>query len=100
MSVWSDSRFWQRSAAWVTGVAAILLIWLTFDSMSQIQMGTQADLDKGVTKRVPSPTVINHKVTYEMNQKEVMKHLLLVVKEKFFGRDDYSEEEAMALLNR
>lgn len=83
VSVWSDSRFWQRSAAWVTGVAAILLIWLTFDSMSQIQMGTQADLDKGVTKRVPSPTVINHKVTYEMNEKRGHETPVIGGKEKF-----------------
>ncbi len=30
VSVWTDNRFWQRSAAWVTGVAAMLLIWLNF----------------------------------------------------------------------
>jgi nitric oxide reductase subunit C len=69
VSVWTDNRFWQRSAAWVTGFAAMLLIWLTFDSMSQIAMGTQEDLESGITKRVPSPTVINHKITYEMSDK-------------------------------
>ena len=52
VSVWTDNRFWQRSAAWVTGVAAMLLIWLTFDSMSQIKMGSQEDLSSGITKRV------------------------------------------------
>lgn len=58
-SVWSDNRFWQRSAAWITGFAAVLLIWLTFDTSAQISMGTDADLKNGVTKRVPGPTVIN-----------------------------------------
>ena len=48
-----EYSFWRRSAAWVTGFAAILLIWLTFDSMGQISMGTDADLKNGITKRVP-----------------------------------------------
>jgi nitric oxide reductase subunit C len=99
VSVWTDNRFWQRSAAWVTGVAAILLIWLTFDTMGQIQMGTKAELDSGVTKRVPSPTVINHKITYEMNDKRGHETPMIGEKEKFFGRDDYNEDEAMALVN-
>lgn len=99
VSVWTDNRFWQRSAAWVTGVAAMLLIWLTFDSMSQIKMGSKEDLSSGITKRVPSPTVINYKVSYEFSEKRGHEVPVIGEKEKFFGRDDYSEEEAMALLN-
>ena len=68
-SVWSDNRFWQRSAAWVTGFASVLLIWLTFDTSAQISMGNDEDLKNGVTKRVPGPTVINYKITYEMSEK-------------------------------
>lgn len=98
-SVWSDNRFWQRSAAWITGFASVLLIWLTFDTSAQISMGTDADLQNGVTKRVPAPTVINYKITYEMDAKR--KHEIPVIgeKEKFFGRDDWSESEAGELLN-
>lgn len=103
-SVWTDNRFWQRSAAWVTGFAAVLLIWLTFDTMGQIAMGNDADLKNGVTKRVPGPTVINYKITYEMSTKRG--HEVPVIggasgqeKEKFFGRDDYSEKEAGELLH-
>ncbi len=99
VSVWTDNRFWQRSAAWVTGVAAILLIWLTFDTMSQVQMGTQKDLESGITKRVPSPTVINHKISYEFSDKRGLEVPVIGEKENFFGRSDYSEEEAMSLLN-
>lgn len=108
-SVWSDNRFWARSAAWITGFASVLLIWLTFDTSAQISMGTDADLQNGVTKRVPGPTVINYKITYEFNKKR--QHEIPVIggmnaegtsafqeKEKFFGRDDWSEEEAGALL--
>jgi nitric oxide reductase subunit C len=109
-SVWSDNRFWQRSATWVTGFASILLIWLTFDTSAQIAMGNDQDLKDGVTKRVPGPTVINYKITYEMSAKRGHEvpiiggnngkgDSLFQQKEKFFGRDDWSEKEAGALLH-
>ncbi len=98
-SVWSDNRFWARSAAWVTGFASVLLIWLTFDTTAQISMGTDADLQNGVTKRVPGPTVINYKITYEMDAKRGHEVPVIGEKEKFFGRDDWSEDEAGALLH-
>jgi len=97
-SVWSDNRFWQRSAAWVTGFASILLIWLTFDTSAQISMGTDADLQNGVTKRVPAPTVINYEITYEMDT--ARGHEVPVIGEKtgLFGKV-WSEEEAAELLH-
>jgi len=98
-SVWSDNRFWQRSATWVTGFASVLLIWLTFDTMGQISMGNDADIENGVTKRVPGPTVINHKITYEMSAKRGHEVPVIGAKENFFGRSDYSEKEARALLH-
>jgi len=98
-SVWSDNRFWARSAAWITGFASVLLIWLTFDTSAQISMGTDADLQNGVTKRVPGPTVINYKITYEMDAKRGHEVPVIGEKEKFFGRDDWSEEEAGAMLH-
>ena len=96
-SVWSDNRFWQRTAAWITGFASVLLIWLTFDTSAQISMGNDSDLKNGVTKRVPGPTVINYKITYEMDKKRQHEVPVIGEKEKFFGRDDYSEEEAAEL---
>ncbi len=98
-SVWSDNRFWQRSATWVTGFASVLLIWLTFDTSVQIAMGNDEDLKNGVTKRVPGPTVINYKITYEMDAKRGHEVPVIGEKENFFGRDDWSEEEAGALLH-
>ena len=98
-SVWSDNRFWARSAAWVTGFASVLLIWLTFDTSMQISMGTDEDLKQGITKRVPGPTVINYKITYEMDAKRGHEVPVIGEKQKFFGRDDYTEEEAGALLH-
>jgi nitric oxide reductase subunit C len=98
-SVWSDNRFWARSAAWITGFASVLLIWLTFDTMGQISIGTDADLKAGVTKRVPAPTVINYKITYEMDTKRGHEVPVIGEKEKFFGKDDWSVEEAAELLH-
>ena len=98
-SVWSDNRFWQRTAAWITGFASVLLIWLTFDTNAQISMGNDSDLKNGVTKRVPGPTVINYKITYEMDKKRQHEVPVIGEKEKFFGRDDWSEEEAGELLH-
>ena len=98
-SVWASNSFWRRSAAWVTGFASILLIWLTFDSIGQITMGSNTDLENGVQKRVPGPTVINYKIGYAMDAKRGHEVPTIGEKEKFFGRDDYSEEEARALLH-
>jgi len=98
-SVWASNSFWRRSAAWVTGFASILLIWLTFDSIGQITMGSNADLENGVQKRVPGPTVINYKIGYAMDAKRGHEVPTIGEKEKFFGRDDYSEDEARALLH-
>ncbi len=98
VSVWSSIPFWRRSAAWVTGFAVILLIWLTFDTMSQISMGTDDDLKNGVTKRVPAPTVINYHITYEMSAKRGHEVPVIGEKEPFFGKEQ-SVAEAAALLH-
>ncbi|MEA1954326.1 MAG: cytochrome c, partial [Campylobacterota bacterium] len=97
VSVWSSIPFWRRSAGWVTGFAVMLLIWLSFDTLGQISMGTDADLKAGVTKRVPGPTVINYHIDYKYSKKRGSEVPVIGEKQKFFGRDDYSEEEARAL---
>ncbi len=110
-SVWSSNRFWRRSATWVTGVSAVLLILLTMDSMSQMQMGTAKDIQNKVTKRIPSPLVINYKIEYKLNRRrghevpiiggaDANGNSKFEVKEKFFGRDDYSEKEARELIHK
>ncbi len=100
VSVWSSVRFWRRSAGWVTGVASALLIWLTVDTIPQISMGSAADVENGVTRRIPSPVVINHKIGYEYDARRDHEVPVIGEKEPFFGRSDYSEEEAMALLKK
>jgi len=98
LSVWTSIPFWRRSAAWVTGFASILLIWLTFDTLGQISMGTDADLKNGVTKRVPAATVINYHVDYKMSAKRGHEVPVIGKKEPFFGKE-WSDKEAKALLH-
>jgi len=98
VSVWTSVDFWRRSAAWVTGVASILLIWLTFDSIGQITMGTNADIENGTTKRVPAATVINYKIGYEMSAKRGHEVPTIGEKQLFFGKE-WSEEDAQKLLH-
>lgn len=98
LSVWTSIPFWRRSAAWVTGFAVMLLIWLTFDTMGQITMGTEDDLKNGITKRVPAATAINYKITYEMSEKRGHEVPVIGEKELFFGKE-HTVEEAAALLH-
>ena len=98
LSVWTSIPFWRRSAAWVTGFASILLIWLTFDTLGQITMGTDADLKNGVTKRVPAPTIINYHIDYKMSAKRGHEVPVIGEKEPFFGKE-WTEKEAKDLLH-
>ncbi len=98
LSVWTSISFWRRSAAWVTGFAVILLIWLSFDTIGQIEMGTSADLQKGITKRVPAASVINYHIYYKMSQKRGHEVPVIGKKQLFFGKE-WSPKDAQALLH-
>ncbi len=98
VSVWTSIPFWRRSAAWVTGFASILLIWLTFDTLGQISMGTDADIKAGTTKRVPAPTVINYHIDYQYSKKRGCEVPVIGPEEKFFGKT-WSPEDAAKLLH-
>ncbi len=98
LSVWTSIPFWRASTAWVTGFASILLIWLTFDTLAQISMGTDDDLKNGITKRVPGPTVINYTIGYEMSRKRGHEVPTIGEKQLFFGKD-WSPKEAKDLLH-
>jgi len=103
VSVWASVPFWRRSAAWVTGFASMLLIWLTFDSVGQISMGNDAEIQQSakehrVVKRVPGPTVINYTIGYEMSAKRGHEVPTIGEKQLFFGKE-WSEKEAADLLH-
>ena len=57
--LWASEPFWKKVAIWVTGGSFVLLILLTFDSMSKVSAGSQ---------RVPAYSVINHEVDYRFDK--------------------------------
>jgi len=98
-SVWASISFWRRSAAWVTGFATILLIWLTFDTMAQIRMGTDKELADGVKRRIPAATVVNYKIDYKYDEKRGLEAPVIgPEKQPLFGKE-LSGKEAAALLH-
>ncbi len=97
-SVWTSIRFWRRSAAWVTGMAVVLLMILTFDTMKQVRMGTDEELKHGIKRRVPSPTVINYHISYRYDENRGVEVPVIGKKELLFGKE-YSPKEAQELLH-
>lgn len=56
---WSSEDLWRKLAIWITAFMFVVLIGLTFDSVSKIQVGTD---------RVPPYSVINKRITYEFDE--------------------------------
>jgi nitric oxide reductase subunit C len=58
-AIWASEAFWKKTAIWVTGGSFVLLILLTFDSLSQIAVGGT---------RVPGFSVINKDIGYRLDK--------------------------------
>jgi nitric oxide reductase subunit C len=86
---WASESFWRKTAIWVTGVSFVILIFLTFDTLSQISAGG---------KRVPAYAVINHRIDYTFDAK--LNHQMPVIgaEEPLFGKK-LTEAEAEALVS-
>jgi nitric oxide reductase subunit C len=56
---WASESFWRKSAIWVTAGMFVILILLTFDTVSQIRAGTA---------RVPAYDVINQRIYYRFDK--------------------------------
>lgn len=87
---WASESFWRKNAIWITAVSFLVLIFLTFDTISQITAGG---------KRVPAYSAINHRITYEFNEKRNMLVPVIGVEEPLFGQK-LTEQEAQALVTR
>jgi nitric oxide reductase subunit C len=87
---WLEPGFWKGFAIGGSLVMFILLWILTFDTLKKISMGSE---------RVPSPTVINHKIGYEYNADRRMYVPVIGEEELFFGKK-WSEEEAYQLVTK
>lgn len=87
--LWASEIFWKKVAIWVTAGSFVLLIGLTFDSMSKITAGSQ---------RVPAYGVINQKIDYRFDAKLNRYQPVIEGEELLFGKV-LSEEEARQLVD-
>lgn len=87
---WSSESFWRKTAIWVTAGSFVVLIFLTFDTMSQITAGT---------KRVPAYSVINNRIDYVFDKQRNFQVPVIGVEEPLFGKK-LNEAEAEALVSK
>ena len=86
---WASESFWRKTAIWVTGVSFIILIFLTFDTLSKISAGG---------KRVPAYAVINQRIDYAFDTKRNHQVPVIGAEEPLFGKK-LTEAEAEALVS-
>lgn len=86
--VWASESFWKKTAIWVTAGAFLILVVLTFDSLSQTSAGG---------KRVPAYSVINKKIDYVYDAKLHKFMPVIGEQELLFGKE-FSEIEAEQLV--
>jgi nitric oxide reductase subunit C len=85
---WSSEDFWKKVAIWVTAGSFVILIVLTFDTLSKTSVGGQ---------RVPSYSVINKEVDYRFDATR-NRYMPVIGKDApLFGKA-LSEAEAEALV--
>lgn len=87
---WSSEDYWRKFAVFITAIMFLLLIVLTFDSVSKISVGSD---------RVPAYSVINKRISYEFN--ETANRLTPVIGEDapLFGKK-LTEEQAEQLVTK
>ena len=85
---WASTSFWKKTAIWVTAGSFLLLIVLTFDTMSKVTAGTG---------RVPDYTVINKRIDYRFDDKKHHSMPVIEGDAPLFGRI-LNEEEAERLV--
>lgn len=86
---WASQTFWRKTAIWVTSGSFVILIFLTFDTVSQITVGS---------KRVPAYSVINNRIDYIYNEERHAQVPVIGGQEPLFGKM-LTEQEAAALVS-
>jgi nitric oxide reductase subunit C len=90
--LWASESFWKKVAIWVTAGSFVLLIVLTFDSMSKVQAGS---------RRVPAYSVINQKIDYRFDAKLNRYMPVIGGDEPLFDRPlSVAEAEALVTLGK
>ena len=86
---WMSESLWKKIAIWVTSLMLLILVALTFDTVSQITEGTS---------RVPDYSVINNKIFYEYDKKRDILAPVIGESSPLFGKE-LDESEAEKLVN-
>ncbi len=87
---WASEDFWRKTTIWVTALMTVVLIVLTYDSMSKITAGT---------KRVPAYSVINNRIYYRFDKSRNMPVPVIGDPAPLFGKS-LSEAQAKALVSK
>ena len=87
--LWASESFWKKVAVWVTAASFLLLIVLTFDSLSQVSAGGQ---------RVRAYGVINQKIDYRFDAKLNRYRPVIGEAAPLFGKK-LTEDEARELVS-
>ncbi len=87
---WASPSLWRKSAIWITGGSFVMLIFLTFDTMSYIQAGG---------KQVPGYSIINQRVDYQFDEAKNRYAPVIGPEEPLFGKK-LTEAEAEALVSK
>lgn len=87
---WASPSLWRKSAVWITGGSFVMLIFLTFDTMSYIQAGG---------KQVPGYSIINQRVDYQFDEAQNRYLPVIGPEEPLFGKK-LTEDEAAALVSK
>jgi len=88
---WASENFWRKTAIFVTAFMFVILIFLTFHSMSVILAGSEAE-------RVPAYSVINHRIDYRFDNERGMFRPVIGEEAPLFGTI-HTEAEARALVD-
>lgn len=89
-SWWSSEDLWRKVAIWVTAVMFVVLIILTFNSMSHILAGGD---------RVPPYSIINQRIFYQFNDTRTRMMPVIGDQEPLFGKI-LSEQEAEKMVTK
>jgi nitric oxide reductase subunit C len=85
---WASEVFWKKIAIWVTAGSFVILIFLTFDTLSKTAVGGS---------RVQAYSVINQAIDYRFDPKKNRYEPVIGQEAPLFGKT-LSEEEAKALV--
>ncbi len=85
---WASDDFWRKAAIFITAFMALVLIILTFHTLSVVYSGGE---------RVPAYSVINHRIGYEFDAERGYQVPVIGPEAPLFGKT-LSEEDAYELV--